>query len=82
MSTGSTSRSIATDPCISFLADLVKIPSVNGADTEKNVAGRIVQECETLGLRYQVIAKDATRPNVLVTVGREEEPLRYAGCSS
>lgn len=65
------------DPCISFLADMVKIPSVNGTDSEKNVAQRIVQECETLGLKYQVIAKDPNRPNVLVTFGRDDQPLRY-----
>ncbi|MCD6356204.1 MAG: M20/M25/M40 family metallo-hydrolase [Anaerolineaceae bacterium] len=54
---------------VHFLQDLVRIPSVNGRDTERGVAERIIQESEVLGFKSTLIAKDETRPNALVSYG-------------
>lgn len=59
----------------SFLADLVRLPSVNGVHTEESVAQRIAQEATRLGLDHRICAKDPRRPNVVVTVGRG--PCRF-----
>lgn len=54
---------------VAFLQDLVRIPSVNGRDTEIQVAQRVVEEAERLGLPARLIAADPGRPNVLVELG-------------
>jgi len=53
----------------SFLQDLVRIPSVNGRDTERAVAERIIEEGEKLGLNSTLVANDQERPNAVVTLG-------------
>jgi len=57
---------------VSFLQDLVRTPSVNGRETEKEVAERIVQEAENLGFENSLVAKDQDRPNVLASYGTGE----------
>ena len=54
---------------VAFLQDLVRIPSVNGRDPEANVALRVVEEAERLGLPARLSAADPERPNVLVELG-------------
>ena len=58
---------------VSFLQDLVRIPSVNGRDTEKSVAERIVLEAENLGFTSSLIAKDADRPNATASYGSGDD---------
>ena len=54
---------------LSFLQDLVRLPSVNGRDSETAVALRIAEEAERLGLAAELVACDPERSNVVVTVG-------------
>lgn len=54
---------------LSFLQDLVRLPSVNGRDSETAVAQRIAAEAERLGLAAELVASDPERSNVLVTFG-------------
>lgn len=54
---------------VSFLQDLVRIPSVNGRQPELAVAQRIAVEAERLQLKTQFAAVDPQRPNVLVQFG-------------
>jgi len=56
-----------------FLRDLVRIPSVNGRDTEHQVAKRIQVEANKLGLESHVVALQPERPNILVTHGTGTE---------
>lgn len=60
------------DKIASFLQDLVRIPSVNGRDTEKAVAERIIAEGKALGFKSELAAKDPERPNALVSYGEGE----------
>lgn len=54
---------------VAFLQDLVRTRSVNGRNTEKAVAERIIQEATRLNLDSQLSASDPERPNVLVNLG-------------
>ncbi|MDO9545181.1 MAG: M20 family metallopeptidase [Pelolinea sp.] len=56
-----------------FLQDLVRIPSVNGQETERMVAERIITEGKRLGLTSFLKAKDDARPNAVVTCGDGEQ---------
>ena len=56
-----------------FLQDLVRIPSVNGRDTERKVAERIIAEAEQLGLTCFLKAMDDMRPNAVVSCGDGEQ---------
>ncbi|MCC6905444.1 MAG: M20/M25/M40 family metallo-hydrolase [Anaerolineae bacterium] len=60
------------EPLTRFLADLVRIRSVNGADPEAAVAERIIAEAERLGFAARLITKDPARPNALVEWGSGE----------
>src|ERR1044071_2964902 len=53
----------------SFLCDLVRIPSVNGRDTEATLAERVQAEADRLGFESGLVALQPERPNVLVTYG-------------
>jgi succinyl-diaminopimelate desuccinylase len=52
-----------------FLRDVVRIPSVNGRDTEAALAERIQVEANKLGFASRSIALQPERPNILVTYG-------------
>jgi len=52
-----------------FLCDLVRIPSVNGRDTEAALAERIQAEANQLGFDSRLVALQPERPNILVTYG-------------
>lgn len=54
---------------IDFLCDLVRIPSVNGRDTERSLALRIEEEARNLGLESRLSSLQRGRPNILVTHG-------------
>lgn len=54
---------------LAFLQDLVRIPSVNGRDTEAAVAERICAEAARLGLSTELSAADPARPNALAWWG-------------
>ncbi len=56
-----------------FLQDLVRIPSVNGRESEKAVAERIVAEGKFLGFKSELIAKDPERPNAVIQYGQGEK---------
>jgi len=57
------------DSITSFLQALVQIPSVNGRESEKAVAGRIVEEGIKLGFQSDLIYKDIERPNAVIQYG-------------
>ena len=63
----------------SFLQDLVRIPSVNGRDTERAVSERILKEGNKLGLNCTLVAKDDNHPNVLVTLGSGKNGFSLIG---
>ena len=63
----------------SFLQDLVRIPSVNGRDTEREVAERIIEEGEKLGLDGSLVAKDNDHPNAVVTHGNGKNGFALIG---
>ena len=52
-----------------FLQDLVRLPSVNGRESEAAVAGRILAEAARLGMEGELVAADPARPNALVHWG-------------
>jgi succinyl-diaminopimelate desuccinylase len=56
-----------------FLCDLVRIPSVNGRDTEATLAERIQAESNQLGFDSRLVALQPERPNILVTYGTGTE---------
>ena len=62
-----------------FLRDLVRIPSVNGRDTEHVLAERIQMEANKLGLESHLVALQPERPNILVTYGRGRESFALIG---
>lgn len=62
-----------------FLQDLVCIPSVNGRDTEKPVAERIIQEAQKWNLDARLSAREPERPNALVSIGRGENRFAVIG---
>lgn len=64
---------------ISFLESLVKIPSVNGRDSESGIALRIKQEAERLGLHAGLTALNPDRPNVIVDYGSGKEGFVLVG---
>ncbi len=53
-----------------FLQRLVRIPSVNGRETEAAVANCVLEEATRLGFEACLLAREAERPNVLVTWGQ------------
>jgi succinyl-diaminopimelate desuccinylase len=58
-----------SEQIVDFLQDLVRIPSVNGQDSELKVAERIIVEGERLGFTSFLKAKDESRPNAVVECG-------------
>lgn len=64
---------------LDFLRDLVRIPSVNGRDPEKQVAERILAEARRLDLPAGLAAKDLNRPNALVTLGNGKKGFALIG---
>jgi acetylornithine deacetylase/succinyl-diaminopimelate desuccinylase-like protein len=63
----------------SFLQDLVRIPSVNGRETEKSVANRILEDGLRLGFSSNLAFKDESRPNVLVELGKGKNGFALIG---
>jgi acetylornithine deacetylase/succinyl-diaminopimelate desuccinylase-like protein len=66
-------------PLIAFLQDLVRIPSVNGRNSEAAVAARIQHEAQALGFDVLIVASDPARPNVLVTWGKGDNAFALIG---
>jgi len=64
---------------LAFLQDLIRIPSVNGRDSEKPVAERVSKEAHFLNLSAQLSAKDPARPNALVTLGHGKSSFALIG---
>jgi succinyl-diaminopimelate desuccinylase len=62
-----------------FLRDLVRIPSVNGRDSETPLAMRIKEEAEKLGLEATLIALQPEHPNILVTYGTGADRFALIG---
>ncbi len=63
-------------PLVTFLQDLVRIPSVNGRDPEAPAAHRVAEEATKLGLEARLVAATPERPNVLIEWG--EGPKGFA----
>jgi len=63
----------------SFLADIVRIPSVNKRDPERRAAERIQAEAQRLGFASEIAAKDENRPNVLTRYGEGETGFALIG---
>lgn len=51
---------------VDFLKKLVKTPSVNGKDNEKEIANLIAKKAKQLNLPQKLIALDKDRPNIYV----------------
>ena len=68
-----------TGQMTSFLQDMVRIPSVNGRNTERKVSERIIEEGEKLGLDSGLIAKDNDHPNAVVTYGNGKNGFALIG---
>ncbi|MFT7587750.1 MAG: succinyl-diaminopimelate desuccinylase [Cellvibrionaceae bacterium] len=66
---------------VRFLQALIQLPSVNGRDTEKAVAERIVAEAEKLGLAGELVAKDPNRPNAVARWGHGSAKFAIIGHS-
>ncbi len=64
---------------VRFLQDLVRIPSVNGRDSEAGVARRVAAEAEKLNLPVRLVASDPQRPNVLVEWGLGKNGFIFVG---
>lgn len=64
---------------LSFLQDLVRIPSVNGRESEAAVSLRVAQEAERLGFAARLVALDAQRPNVLAQWGSGPAGFVFVG---
>lgn len=64
---------------LGFLQDLIRIPTVNGRNSEKPVAERIIKEAQHLNLTAQLSAKEPNRPNALVTQGRGKKGFALIG---
>jgi succinyl-diaminopimelate desuccinylase len=62
-----------------FLRDLVRIPSVNGRETEAALAARIQSEAQKLGLDSHLAPLDPERPNILIHYGTGEEKFALIG---
>ena len=62
-----------------FLADIVRIPSVNKRDPEVHVAERILREAQSLGFDAELAAKDPQRPNVLARYGQGDKGFALIG---
>ena len=62
-----------------FLADIVRIPSVNKRDPEVRVAERILREAQSLGFDSELAAKDPQRPNVLARYGQGDKGFALIG---
>lgn len=67
------------EQALSFLEDLIRIPSVNGRDPETPVAQRIMIEAEKLGLRAKLVGAEEDRLNVLVEVGGGTKGFGFIG---
>lgn len=55
-----------TRSMIEFCQELVRTPSVNGENTEKNIGEIVFDEAKKLGLPQKYIALDKDRPNIFV----------------
>ena len=66
---------------LSFLQDLVRLPSVNGRDSETAVARRIAEESRQLDLAAELVAAPAApdRANIVVTLGSGERGFALIG---
>lgn len=64
---------------VSFLQDLVRIPTVNGRHPELALAVRIHEEANKLRLESHLVAFDPERPNVLVTYGTGADRFALIG---
>jgi succinyl-diaminopimelate desuccinylase len=64
---------------VRFVQELVRIPSVNGRDSEAAVAQRVAAEAERLNLQNELVALDSQRPNVLAEWGRGEAGFVFVG---
>ena len=62
-----------------FLRELVRIPSVNGRETEASLAARIQSEAKKLGLESQLVALDPERPNILAYYGTGDHRFALIG---
>ncbi len=64
---------------LAFLQDLIRIRSVNGRESERGVAERILQEAASLDLPGGLVAEDPERPNVLVSWGQGRRGFALMG---
>ncbi len=58
---------VSRDEIVRIASDLIGIPSPSGDEAE--VMGFVAGWCEAQGLGHQIVAKDAERPNVIVSIG-------------
>jgi len=59
---------------LAFCQDMVRTPSVNGENDEKDVADLVVAFARSHGLQVDTVSRERARPNVLVTAGPPGDP--------
>src|SRR5215207_9656973 len=67
MTRASLSDRIDREEIVSLASRLISIPSTSGE--ERAVMAEVSRWCDAVGLPFQVIASDADRPNIVVTLG-------------
>lgn len=62
---------------IKFTQNLIRTPSVSGVDPEQKIAALIHSEAAQLGLFPRVIAKDRSRPNIVIDLKENESNQEF-----
>lgn len=57
---------VYNQPLVEFCQELVRIPSVNGKDLEREISQLVAGRAKELGLLQELIALDKDRPNVFI----------------
>jgi len=67
MTGGSPADRIDRDEIVALASRLISIPSTSGE--ERAVMAEVTRWCSSIGLRFDVLASDPDRPNVVITLG-------------
>ena len=67
MTGGSPADRIDRDEIVALASRLISIPSTSGE--ELAVMAEVIRWCSSIGLRFDVLASDPDRPNVVITLG-------------
>ena len=68
----SSKRRLSRDEILAMASDLIAIPSPSG--TEVTIMQWVTDWCEKHDLAYEILAKNPSQPNVIITVGNDDGP--------